>query len=84
MTMTEPALPNTVWQAVGFSSRAAVNTDNHTTGQYYWLRVKAFGRRENSGFSDMTLPGLCVGGIISTIPDPENRAQIRKKRQTKY
>jgi hypothetical protein len=40
---------------VGFSSRAAVNTDNLTTGQYYCFRVMAAGLRENSGFSDVAL-----------------------------
>jgi hypothetical protein len=40
---------------VGISSRASVNIDNLTTGQYYWFRVKAVGTRENSGFSDVAL-----------------------------
>jgi len=53
--MTDPALPNTVWQAVGFSSRASVNIDNLTIGQYYWFRVKAAGTRKNSGFSAVAL-----------------------------
>ncbi|MCZ4410515.1 fibronectin type III domain-containing protein [Cryomorphaceae bacterium 1068] len=52
MTTTDPVSPTAEWINAGTTSRSKFTVDNLEPGTYYWFRVKAFGRRDNSGYSD--------------------------------
>lgn len=51
-TTTDPNLPEVNWVQSGVSSKSKYSVDNLSVGQYYWFRVKAYGRDDASGYSD--------------------------------
>ncbi|MCZ4410350.1 fibronectin type III domain-containing protein [Cryomorphaceae bacterium 1068] len=55
MTTTDPNDQNSEWATVGITSKSKINIGNLTPGTYYWFRVKAYGRRHESPFSDPAL-----------------------------
>jgi len=52
MTTTDPVSSAAEWINVGTTSRSKFMVDNLDPGTYYWFRVKAYGRRDNSAYSD--------------------------------
>lgn len=55
MTTTDPADSQTRWESVGVTSKSKFVVEDLTLGTYYWFRIKAIGRGQESPFSDHTL-----------------------------
>lgn len=55
VTTTDPALPETKWEKVGFPTRTSYTHENLTPGTYYWYRVRTVGSVNMSGYSDVAL-----------------------------
>jgi len=51
----DPIMPAVEWVQSGVSSKSKYSVDNLTVGQFYWFRVKAYGRDDASGYSDPAL-----------------------------
>lgn len=55
LTTTNPAHAATEWATAGITSKSKIIIGNLIPGNYYWFRVKAFGRRHESGYSQPTV-----------------------------
>jgi hypothetical protein len=55
MTTTDPTEEKTEWATAGITSKSKIIIGNLVPGNYYWFRVKAFGRRHESGYSQPTI-----------------------------
>jgi len=55
LTTDDPNEPTTKWSTAGLTSQSKFMVENLTPGIYYWFRVKAFGRRHQSPYSDPAL-----------------------------
>lgn len=51
-TTTDPNMSAAVWVQVGVSSKSKYSVYDLILGQFYWFRVKAYGRDDASGYSD--------------------------------
>lgn len=55
MTTSDPKEENSEWETVGITSQSKITIGTLIPGTYYWFRVKAYGRRDESGYSDPAL-----------------------------
>lgn len=55
VTTTDPTLPETKWEKVGFPTNTRFTHENLTPGTRYWYRVRTVGSVNMSGYSDVAL-----------------------------
>ncbi|MFT7055784.1 MAG: putative phage tail protein [Roseivirga sp.] len=55
ITTTESADSQTQWESVGVTSKSTFVVEDLTPGTYYWFRIRAFGRRYESPYSNPAL-----------------------------
>ncbi len=52
ITTEDPAMSESKWEIVTYTSRSKTEIDSLNPGTYYWFRVKALGRVGQSAYSD--------------------------------
>jgi hypothetical protein len=55
ITTTESTDSQTQWESVGVTSKSTFVVEDLTPGKYYWFRIRAFGRRYESPYSNPAL-----------------------------
>ncbi len=55
MITADPSLPGTEWTSVAITTKVKIKFERLSIGQYYYYRVKAVGRNNESPFSDVSL-----------------------------
>jgi len=55
MITADPSLPGKGWTSVAITTKVKIKFERLSIGQYYYYRVKAVGRNNESPFSDVRL-----------------------------
>ncbi len=55
MTTSDPSAPDTVWSAAAITTKVKYRFENLPIGNFYYYRMKAVGRKNESAWSDISM-----------------------------